>query len=378
MKNIVTTFSAVVCLTTALVFLGGCNAEKAMARKVDSLHRKMITIDTHTDTALDILRGKGEDELQVSFDKMLAGGLDAVFFAIYKGQGKRDDSTLVALADWTEEKLKAFAAYADASPKAERAFHPADVRRIKKEGKACVIQCLENGYMVGRDLRNVERFYNLGARYITLSHNNNNDICDAGVRVDNPKKGFSSELEWNGLSPFGYQVVAEMNRLGMIIDVSHTADETVEDVLEASAAPIIASHSCARALCDHPRNLPDELLRKIAAKGGVVQVTIYHGFVDKGDGTPLDVKLFCDHVEHIRDVAGVEHVGFGSDFDGGGGLEGINSALEVKNVTRELLRRGWSNHDIALFWGGNLLRVWEEVEAVAAKLSGTKISPVGN
>ena len=377
MKNIFTTFSATVFLAAALLLPASCNSEKALARKVDSLHRKMITIDTHTDTALDILRGKGEDELQVSFDKMLAGGLDAVFFAVYKGQGKRDDSTLVAVADWTEEKLKAFAAYADASPKAERAFHPADVRRIKKAGKACVIQCLENGYMVGRDLKNVERFYNLGARYITLSHNNNNDICDAAVRDDNPKKGFSSALEWNGLSPFGYQVVAEMNRLGMIIDISHTADETVEDVLEASAAPVIASHSCARALCDHPRNLPDELLRKIAAKGGVVQVTIYHGFVDKGDGTPLDVKLFCDHVEHIRDVAGVEHVGFGSDFDGGGGLEGINSALEVKNVTRELLRRGWSDHDIALFWGGNLLRVWEEVERVAARLSGTQLKPAG-
>ena len=375
MKNIFTTFSATVFMAAALLLPASCNSEKAMARKVDSLHRKMITIDTHTDTALDMLRGEYAD-LQVNFEKMREGGLNAVFFAIYKGQGKRDDSTLVAVADWTEEKLKAFAHYVDSAPGVERALTPADVRRIKKSGKACAIQCLENGYMVGRDLSNVERFYNLGARYITLSHNNNNDICDAGVRNDNPKKGFSSALEWNGLSPFGYQVVAEMNRLGMIIDISHTADETVEDVLEASAAPVIASHSCARALCDHPRNLPDELLRKIAAKGGVVQVTIYHGFVDKGDGTPLDVKLFCDHVEHIRDVAGVEHVGFGSDFDGGGGLEGINSALEVKNVTKELLRRGWSNHDIALFWGGNLLRVWEEVERVAARLSGTQLTAV--
>ena len=376
MKNIFTTFSATVFLAAALLLPASCNSEKALARKVDSLHRKMITIDTHTDTALDMLRGEYAD-LQVNFEKMREGGLDAVFFAVYKGQGRRDDSTLVAVADWAEEKLKAFAHYIDSAPGVERALTPADVRRIKKSGKACAIQCLENGYMVGKDLGNVERFYNLGARYITLSHNNNNDICDAGVRVDNPKKGFSSALEWGGLSPFGYQVVAEMNRLGMIIDVSHTADETVEDVLAASAAPIIASHSCARALCDHPRNLPDDLLRKIAAKGGVVQVTIYHGFVDKGDGTPLDVKLFCDHVEHIRDIAGVEHVGFGSDFDGGGGLEGINSALEVKNVTKELLRRGWSDHDIALFWGGNLLRVWEQVEAVATRLSGTQLKPAG-
>ena len=376
MKNIFTTFSATVFLAAALLLPSSCNSEKALARKVDSLHRKMITIDTHTDTALDMLRGEYAD-LQVNFEKMREGGLDAVFFAVYKGQGRRDDSTLVAVADWAEEKLKAFAHYIDSAPGVERALTPADVRRIKKSGKTCAIQCLENGYMVGKDLGNVERFYNLGARYITLSHNNNNDICDAGVRVDNPKKGFSSALEWGGLSPFGYQVVAEMNRLGMIIDVSHTADETVEDVLEASAAPIIASHSCARALCDHPRNLPDDLLRKIAAKGGVVQVTIYHGFVDKGDGTPLDVKLFCDHVEHIRDIAGVEHVGFGSDFDGGGGLEGINSALEVKNVTKELLRRGWSDHDIALFWGGNLLRVWEQVEAVATRLSGTQLKPAG-
>ena len=373
MKNIFTTFSATVFLAAALLLPASCNSEKALARRVDSLHRKMITVDTHTDTALDMLDGK-YDDLQVNFDKMLEGGLDAVFFAIYKGQGLRDDATLTAVSDWTEERLRSFAHYVDSAPGAERALTPADVRRIKKEGKACVIQALENGYMVGRDLSNVERFYNLGARYITLSHNNNNDICDAAVRRDDPKRGFSSKLEWGGLSPFGYQVVAEMNRLGMIIDISHTADETVEDVLEVSAAPVIASHSSARALCNHPRNLPDDLIRKIAAKGGVIQVTIFYGFVDKGDGTPLDVKLFCDHVEHIRDIAGIEHVGFGSDFDGGGGLEGINSALEVKNVTRELMRRGWSDRDLTLFWGGNLLRVWGEVEAVASRLSGTQLT----
>ncbi len=373
MKNIFTAFSATVFLAAALLLPASCNSEKALARRVDSLHRKIITVDTHTDTALEMLDGK-YDDLQVNFDKMLEGGLDAVFFAVYRGQGPRDDASLAAVADWTEDRLRSFAHYVDSAPGAERALTPADVRRIKKEGKACVIQALENGYMVGRDLSNVERFYNLGARYITLSHNNNNDICDAAVRRDDPSRGFSSKLEWGGLSPFGYQVVAEMNRLGMIIDISHTADETVEDVLEASAAPIIASHSSARALCNHPRNLPDDLIRKIAARGGVVQVTIFYGFVDKGDGTPLDVKLFCDHVEHIRDIAGIEHVGFGSDFDGGGGLEGINSALEVKNITRELMRRGWSDRDLTLFWGGNLLRVWEEVEAVASRLSGTQLT----
>ena len=181
MKNIFTTFSATVFMAAALLLPASCNSEKAMARKVDSLHRRMITIDTHTDTALKMLKGR-YDNLQVNFDKMKEGGLDAVFFAIYKAQGPRDDKTLTELADWTEDRLKAFAHYVDSAPGAERALTPADVRRIKKEGKACVIQCLENGYMVGRDLKNVERFYNLGARYITLSHNNNNDICDAGVR----------------------------------------------------------------------------------------------------------------------------------------------------------------------------------------------------
>ena len=362
MKNIFTTFSATVFLAAALLLPASCNSEKALARKVDSLHRKMITVDTHTDTALDMLRGEYAD-LQVNFDKMREGGLDAVFFAIYKGQGKRDDSTLVAVADWAEEKLKDFAHYVDSAPGVERALTPADVRRIKKSGKACAIQCLENGYMVGKDLGNVERFYNLGARYITLSHNNNNDICDAGVRVDNSKKGFSSALEWGGLSPFGYQVVAEMNRLGMIIDVSHTADETVEDVLEASAAPIIASHSCARALCDHPRNLPDDLLRKIAAKGGVIQVTIYHGFVDKGDGTPLDVKLFCDHVEHIRDVAGVEHVGFGSDFDGiDEKPQGLYGPQDFPALLNALRKRGLSEEEIEGVAGRNLLAYFDRID----------------
>ena len=365
MKNVITTFSAAVCLTTALIFLGGCNAEKKLARRTDALHQRMITIDTHTDTAIEWLRGNDWDSLQVNFDKMRRGGLDAVFFAIYRGQGPRDDATLAALADWTGESLRAFAKFVEETPEAERALTPADVRRIKKEGKACVVQALENGYMVGRDLANVERFYRLGVRYITLSHNNNNDICDAAVREDDPLRGFSSLPEWHGLSPFGRQVVAEMNRLGMMIDLSHTSDETVEDVLALSKAPVIASHSCARALCNHPRNLPDTLLRRIAEKGGVIQVTLYHGFLDKGDGTPIDVRLFCDHVEHVRDVAGIAHVGFGSDFDGGGGIEGLRSALDVKNVTLELMRRGWSDGDLALFWGGNLLRVWEAVEAVA-------------
>jgi len=329
----------------------------------------MITVDTHTDTAIGINRGKKNvDSLQVNFDKMRKGGLDVVFFAIYKGQGICNDSARVAVPKWTEKQLEKFDSYiSDHSDIAGKAENVADVRRLKEQGKAIAILALENGYQIGDDLSNVKKFYDMGVRYITLSHNNHNDICDAAIAVDKPAVGFTAAPRWHGLSPFGREVVREMNRLGIIIDISHTSDETVADVLEESKAPVIASHSCCRALSDNPRNLPDELIRKIAANGGVVQITTYNVFLKANDPESADVKTFCDHVEHVRDLVGVEHVGFGSDFDGGGGVPGLNSALDVQNVTDELLRRGWSEHDLKLFWGENLLRVMETVEKCAEK-----------
>lgn len=326
------------------------------------LHKSIISMDTHTDTIMQMARGKDPETLQVNLEKMRRGGMDAVFFAAYVGQGLRDDSTLLAKGRYCEDMLLSFKDYVkDHSDEIGLAYTASDVRDLKRKGKLIGILAIENGYVIGKDLSNVEKFYKMGVRYITLSHNNNNDICDAAVTQDNPKKGFKKGPEWHGLSPFGMKVVAEMNRLGIIIDVSHTSAETVDDVLGISEAPIIASHSCCTAIKNHARNLTDRQIREIASRGGLVQVTTYDGFLGEGS-----IKCYCDHVEHVRDLVGVDHVGFGSDFDGGGGgWEGLKDVADIQNITIELLRRGWSDSDLRAFWGGNVLRVMEDVQRAA-------------
>ena len=334
------------------------------------LHKSIISMDTHTDTVMEMYRNKDVSKLQVNLEKMRKGGMDAVFFAAYVGQGHRDDSTLLAKTEYAKAMISSFKDYAQKhSDEVGIAYTASDVRRLKKAGKLIGIMAIENGYALGKDISNVQMFYDMGVRYITLSHNNNNDICDAAVTQDNPRKGFKKGPEWHGLSPYGCKVIEEMNRLGMMVDVSHTSPETVDDCLAVSKAPIIASHSCCRALCDHPRNLTDAQIKAIADAGGVIQVTICSEFLTSDKNVEADVALYCDHVEHVCKVVGnKDHVGFGSDFDGGGGVAGINSAAEIRNVTVELLRRGWSDKDIKLFWGENLLRVMSEVEKVAKSM----------
>jgi len=353
--------SAAFCLFAALSFSVQKDSTGLAAHSA-KLHKSIISMDTHTDTIMQMFRGKDPATLQVNLEKMRKGGLDAVFFAAYVGQGLRDDSTLLAKTKYAEDMLLSFKEYVKAhSDEIGLACTSKEVRNLKKKGKLTGILAIENGYALGKDLSNVEKFYNMGVRYITLSHNNNNDICDAAVTQDNPKRGFKKGPEWEGLSPFGMKVVAEMNRLGIIIDVSHTSAETVDDVLAISQAPIIASHSCCSAIKEHARNLTDRQIKEIASKGGLVQVTAFDGFL--GEGT---ISCYCDHVEHVRDLAGVDHVGFGSDFDGGGGnWEGLKDAADIQNITVELLRRGWTDKEIAAFWGENVLRVMDEVERVA-------------
>ncbi len=220
---------------------------------------------------------------------------------------------------------------------------------------------MENGYPVGTDLSLIKTYYDLGARYITLCHWANNDICDAATDPAGP--------EHNGLSTFGRQVVAEINRLGMMIDISHASDKTVRDVLEESTAPIIASHSSARAVYDHPRNLSDELLRMIGEKGGVVQATIEyvkaHASYDRPE-LPT-VAEFVDHIDHIVNIAGIDHVGIGTDFDGGGELSDCYDVSEMGNITRELVKRGYTAKQIQNIWGGNLMRVFKNVQEAAER-----------
>jgi membrane dipeptidase len=278
---------------------------------------------------------------------------------------------------------------------AKLAYSPAEALEIEKEGKRAVFLGIENGYPIGNDLAFVEHFYDRGARYITLCHTKNNDICDSST----------DSTEYNGLSSFGEDVVKEMNRIGMMIDVSHISDSSFYDVIALSKAPVIASHSSARAICDHPRNLTDEMLLELAKNGGVAQVCIlsdyvkkmppnperdsaraalrekYRGFDDLTDeemksarnewreinkkypSNLATVKDAVDHIDHIVAVAGIDHVGIGTDFDGGGGLADCFDVSEMPNITIELVRRGYTEEHIRQIWGGNIMRVMKQVQS---------------
>jgi microsomal dipeptidase-like Zn-dependent dipeptidase len=224
---------------------------------------------------------------------------------------------------------------------------------LKREGKKAIFLAIENGYAIGNDISNIAKFKELGVVYITLCHNGDNDICDSC-------KGNSEHC---GLSDWGEKCVREMNRLGIMVDISHAADQTVRDVLEVSEAPIIASHSSARALCSHRRNLPDDLLRAIAMRDGVIQVTIYNEFVKDEPGATI--QDYIAHINHVVEVAGIDHVGIGTDFDGGDGIIGLQSSIDLISITMERFKEGYSEEEIAKIWGGNLLRVMEQVQRVA-------------
>ena len=222
------------------------------------------------------------------------------------------------------------------------------------EFKIVLIADTHMGYAIGRDLSNAERFRRRGVVYMTLCHNGDNDICDSAVRTNN---------EHGGLSDFGREVVREMNRVGMMVDLSHASRQSFYDALETSATPIVCSHASCRALCDHPRNLDDEQMKALARRGGVMQVTLYPGFLRKdGEATILDAMT---HLDHAIELMGIDHVGLGTDFDGDGGVPGLASASELINFTRQLLRRKYSLDDIRLIWGGNFLRLMEQVQGSA-------------
>lgn len=369
MKHSLLKASLVLCILAAFAFTVKQDDASLLA-KADKIHKSVISMDTHTDTAMHLYRGRDPEKLQVSLKTMREGHMDAVFFASYVGQKARDDSSLNAATDYAEGMIRNMRKYVeDHSSEIGLATTAKEVRQLKKQGKLIAIMAIENGYALGKDISNVKKFYDLGVRYITLSHNNNNDVCDAAVTVDNPKYGFKKGPEWHGLSPFGEEVVREMNRLGIIIDVSHTSSETVADVLALSKAPIMASHSCCRVMMDHPRNLTDEEIKAIAAKGGIIQISAYQGFLAENE-EDASIQVLCDHVEHVKNLVGVDYVGFGSDFDGGSGFKGLEDESKVKYITVELLRRGWTKKELRKFWGGNVLRVMEQVEKVAEQKQG--------
>ena len=330
--------------------------EAALYVRVNELHEKMLTIDSHCDTPMlsdtAYRLGTRDEVALVDLHKMNEGLLDATTMVAYIPQGARDAESL-AQATAKADALLAWVAtnVADNATAVSLCSTPKELLELKSEGKRAIMLGVENGYAIGLDIKNIERLRRGGVVYMTLCHNGDNDICDSA----------RGNAEHGGLSVFGREVVAEMNRVGMMIDLSHAAESTFWQVLECSALPVVCSHSSCRVLCDHPRNLTDEQMRALAAKGGVVQVTMYSGFLCKeGDATLDD---FLRHLQHAIDVAGIDHVGIGTDFDGDGKVQGCSSASQLRNVTRELLRRGYSHADIEKIWGGNWLRVMQQVQA---------------
>ena len=323
--------------------------------RAKDLHSRIVTIDSHTDTPMifpgEFNIGKKEGG-KVNLPYMEEGKIDAVFMVAYIPQGKRDDESLDAARNLAINRINEIKRQEKINPsRMGIAYSTEDLLHLKRQNKKAVFIGIENGYALGKNLQNISMFKEMGVSYITLCHNGDNDICDSA----------RGKGEWGGLSPFGKEVVAEMNRLGIMIDLSHAAESTFYDVLECSTAPVIASHSSVRALCDHPRNLTDEQLKAIARKGGVVQLCLYKGFINK-DSEKASLSDAIRHLEYMINLIGIDHVGIGSDFDGDGELIGCRSTNELINITMRLLELGYSDSEIEKIWGGNLLRVMKEVQ----------------
>ncbi|MFT4611862.1 MAG: membrane dipeptidase [Glaciecola sp.] len=402
------------------------NDSKTLIERAKGIHERVITLDTHCDINIknftDTINYTQNLESQVNLPKMKSGGLDVAWFIVYTGQDTLTNEGFEKAYDNAMSKFDAIHKLVEdiAPDQIELALNSNDVRRISKSGKKVAMIGIENGYPVGTDLSNVEKFYNLGARYMSLAHNGHSQLCDSNT-------GEEDDV-WlhNGLSDLGKEVIKEMNRLGMMIDVSHPSKESMKQMIALSKAPIIASHSSARALCDHSRNLDDEQLEWMKEKGGVIQTVAFQTYTntekndarneaiksirkdvatllgatwyDWGDMKTLSeedkqafydirakiIKLadekaskmtefpakvnvsdFVDHIDYMVKKIGLKHVGISSDFDGGGGVEGWSDASETFNVTLELVKRGYTEAEIGMLWSGNLLRVLDEVQAVA-------------
>ena len=407
--------------------------EDLLVKKARTIHEKVLTLDTHIDFLPGDLVGERNYtqrlDTQFNLPNMIDGGLDALFFSIYVRQTREAQSPDAFTPSGYEhayklavEKFDAVRRFTrDIAPdQIELAVNAADVRRINAQGKKVALMGVENGYPIGEEIARVKEFYDRGARYMSLTHNGHNQLADSHT-------GEREGWKWNGLSPFGKQVITEMNRLGIMVDVAHASKETMMQTAALSKAPIIASHSAPRALCNVSRNMDDEQLQALKKTGGVIQVFAYsssvkttkpdssdraaalvalrkefglpeptgpgqrarfqaalkrlsvdqraeyekkHAAIDKqhpGDA-PANLKDFVDHIDYVVKFLGIDHVGISSDFDGDGGVIGWNDASETFNVTLELVRRGYTEQQIEKLWGGNLLRVMDEVQRVAAEL----------
>ena len=320
------------------------------------IHTRILSVDTHTDTPLWFTRGNFSVGMrksnQVSIQKMEEGKLDAQFLAAFLAQKELDEASSQKAVEKCHKMIEGI--YADVAKYKDEcgiALTEEDARRLKAEGKKAFFIGIENGYAIGKDIKNVKKYKDMGVQYMTLSHSYDNDICNSSSNTADASKG---------LTAFGRKVVKEMNKVGMMIDVSHVSEGTFWDVIKLSKDPIFASHSSVRALCDHDRNLTDEQLRALAKNGGVIQICIYGGYLNK-DAKTASVDDVVRHIDHAVKVAGIDHVGIGSDFDGGGGVLGCAGDNDMINITVKLIEKGYSEEDLRKIWGGNFFRVMNQV-----------------
>lgn len=414
----------IILLTASLIFSCKKNSNKAITtneeeliQKALDIHNRVLTVDTHADTPLRMIQpgfdmserhDPRETGSKVDYPRMIEGGLDAIFFAAFVAQDIRDDDGHSRAKNLCLQMIDSIVTSTKRnSDLVGLALDPDDAYSLENEGKRAIYIGIENGYPIGNDLSNIELYYERGVRYITLVHSSNNDLADSATDPNGSEHG--------GLSDFGSKVVKEMNRLGIMVDVSHGNDSLFYDAISVSKAPIIASHSNARVVTNHVRNMSDEMLKLIAKNGGVVQLTMladylrevppnierdsaiavlranmkqfdkmtqeeqrlarnaYQEINDKYPTPSATVEHVVDHIDHIIKIAGIDHVGIGCDFDGGGGIEGVFDASEVMNITIELVKRGYSENQIEKIWGGNLIRVFKEVQTVSKKIQAKDI-----
>jgi membrane dipeptidase len=339
--------------------------------KANKIHNNIITLDTHCDINLknftDSINYSQNLNTQCNIPKMESGGLDVAWFIVYTGQGELNEQGYKKAYNNAISKFNAIHNLVDnyASEKIELALTSDDVREIHKKGKKVAMIGVENGYPIGLDIKNVEKFYNMGARYMSLAHNGHSQLSDSNTGE------YDGIYLHNGLSKLGIEVIREMNRLGIMIDISHPSKEAIRQMIRLSKAPVIASHSSARSLCDHSRNLDNEQLAWIKNNGGVVQTVAFKSYLNSekiNNNISVNVSDFVNHIDYLVNTIGINHVGISSDFDGGGGIEGWNDASETFNITLELVRRNYSEVEIEKLWSGNLLRVLDEVSETAIKL----------
>ena len=400
------------CNENVLKRIYGTETESELIERALLIHKKVLTLDTHADTPLRMIEpgfsmsdrhDPNETGSKVDYPRMIEGGLDAIFFAAFVAQDIRNDKGNFRAKNLCVQMIDSIlSSIQQNSDVVGLALNPEDAYSLEKEGKRAIYIGIENGYPIGEDLSNIETYYKKGVRYITLVHSSNNDLADSATDPAGP--------EHNGISEFGSKVVKEMNRLGIMVDVSHGSDAVFYDAIKISKAPIIATHSNARSVTNHKRNMTDDMLKLIAKNGGVVQLTMLSNYLrdpvpnitaeklkkellssikpvdqmttleketmrkrlneidDNYPIAPANLKNVVDHIDHIVNVAGIDHVGIGCDFDGGGGIDGVFDVSQVMNITIELVKRGYNEDQIAKIWGGNLIRVFSEVQTIARKI----------